>query len=175
MMNKIIDYLQKHIADSPLVGIVLGSGLEELSYSLEDRVVVQYADIPSFIDTSVDGHAGEFIIGKIKQNNIHVICANGRFHYYEGLSYDKVHILIDIFHELGCQSVITTNSSGCLESSWSPGDLMMIDSHIDMTFRNSVDEIIKKDGNGYYDTKLQALALDCMNTMNLPKRTGTYG
>ena len=68
MMSEIIDYLQQHITDSLLVGIVLGSGLEELSYSLKDRVVVQYADIPSFIDTSVDGHAGEFIIGKIKQN-----------------------------------------------------------------------------------------------------------
>lgn len=174
-MNDIINYIKNHIKNQPTIGIVLGSGLEELSYSLEDKVIIKYSDIPSFIDTSVDGHAGEFIIGKIGLNSMNVICANGRFHYYEGLSYDKVHILIDVFHQLGCESIITTNSSGCLDASWSPGDLMVIDSHIDMTFRDSADKITKKNGDQYYDSGLKTLALNCIDEMNLPRRVGTYG
>lgn len=173
-MNDIINYIKNHIKNQPTIGIVLGSGLETLSRYIKNRIVIKYSNIPSFIDTSVDGHAGEFILGEIGLNNINVICANGRFHYYEGLSYDKTHILIDIFHQLGCQSVITTNSSGCLDASWTPGDLMVIDSHVDMTFRDTIDKIIKKSGDQYYDNNLKQLALDCMDEMNLPERIGTY-
>ena len=166
-------YLEKYIKSPPMVGVVLGSGLQELASSLDDVTVIKYCDIPSFIDTSVDGHAGEFIVGKV--NELSVICANGRFHYYEGLTYDKVHIIIDIFHQLGCEYVITTNSSGCLEPSWTPGNLMVINSHIDMTFRDSVDAIDRKYGDAYYDTNLYSMAMETMKDMNIPLRTGTYG
>lgn len=173
MIDKIIKFLKKSIKESPTVGIVLGSGLEKIVRSLDDILIIKYSEIPSFINTSVDGHAGEFIIGKV--NNMTVICANGRFHYYEGLTYDKIHIIIDIFHKLRCKNIITTNSSGCLESSWAPGDLMIIDSHIDMTFRESVNINNRKYGNKYYDPNLYHIAIESMKQMNLPVRTGTYG
>ena len=95
MITAATQYLKKYIKTPPAVGIVLGSGLQQLASSLDSVTVIKYSDIPSFIDTSVDGHAGEFIIGKV--DNLDVMCANGRFHYYEGLTYDKVHIIIDIF------------------------------------------------------------------------------
>jgi len=173
MITAATKYLKKHIKTPPTVGIVLGSGLQQLASSLDNVTVIKYSDIPSFINTSVDGHAGEFIIGKV--NNLDVICANGRFHYYEGLTYDKVHIIIDIFHEVGCDNVITTNSSGCLESSWNPGDLMLIDSHIDMTFRDSVDTIDRKYGDAYYNPNLYSIAMEAMKEMDIPLRSGTYG
>ena len=173
MINNVIDYLKMHTKIRPKVGIILGSGLQKLSLLLDNKKIVKYSDIPSFIDTSVDGHAGEFIIGEV--NGLDVICANGRFHYYEGLSYDKVHIIIDIFNKMECEYIITTNSSGCLESSWVPGDLMLIDSHIDMTFRNIIDPIDRKYGNEYYNTNLYKIAIQSMQDMNLPLRTGTYG
>ena len=173
MIDIVANYLKEYAKTPPTVGIVLGSGLQELASSLDDVTIIKYSDIPSFIDTSVDGHAGEFILGKV--NDLNVICANGRFHYYEGLPYDKVHILIDIFHNIGCKNIITTNSSGCLESSWNPGDLMIIDSHIDMTFRNSVDIIDRKYGDAYYDSNLYKIGVETMSEMNLPLRSGTYG
>ncbi len=172
-MKNIIQFLNSQIKTEPVVGIILGSGLQKIASSLDDVLIIKYSDIPSFMDTSVEGHAGEFIVGKV--NNMDVICANGRFHYYEGLSYDKVHIIIDIFREMGCENIITTNSSGCLNPSWKPGDLMVIDSHIDMTFRNGIDEINKKYGNQYYDTNLYNLAIESMEEMDLDIRTGTYG
>tara|TARA_Y100000996_G_scaffold158727_2_gene122483 strand:- start:11916 stop:12707 length:792 start_codon:yes stop_codon:yes gene_type:complete len=173
MIEPIIKFLKEKIDNPPLVGIVLGSGLQKIASSLDDVLIIQYSDIPSFINTTVDGHAGEFIIGKV--NNMDIICANGRFHYYEGLSYENTHIIIDIFHMLGCQNIITTNSSGCLESSWKPGDLMVIDSHLDMTFRNEIDMIDRKYGDKYYNPMLYRIAIESMREMNLSVRTGTYG
>ena len=175
VIDTIIEDLQSRVNLQPTVGIVLGSGLDILSSSIENIVTIKYSEIPSFIDTTIEGHAGEFIAGNIIGTSLNVIFANGRFHYYEGLPYDKVHIIIDIFNKLGCKYAITTNSSGCLVPSWSPGDIMIIDSHIDMTFRNSTTEINKKTGPRYYDPHLIKLAIDAMNELNIPIREGTYG
>ena len=144
-----IEYIKNIINDKPSIGVVLGSGLNSLIDSLENIKRIPYNEIPSFIQTTVKGHAGEFVFGTVKGTDIPVIFANGRFHYYEGLEYKNVHILIDIFNELGCDKIITTNSSGCLIPSWSPGDIMIIDSHIDMTFRDGPDVINKKIGDEY--------------------------
>jgi len=170
-----IDYIKNIIDDSPVVGIVLGSGLNKLTDSLENIIRIPYKDIPSFIQTTVKGHAGEFVYGTVKGTSMPVICANGRFHYYEGLDYSSVHIIIDVFNQLGCNNVITTNSSGCLVPEWSPGEIMIIDSHIDMTFRDGPDQINKKKGDRYYDPSMMRLAENCMNKIGIPTRKGTYG
>jgi|TARA_B110000116_G_scaffold266784_1_gene278039 purine-nucleoside phosphorylase len=170
-----IDYIKNKIKDPPMVGIVLGSGLEKLTTSLENKIRIPYKDIPSFIQTTVKGHVGEFVYGTVRGTSMPVICANGRFHYYEGLDYSSTHIIIDIFNDLGCKNVITTNSSGCLVQDWSPGELMIIDSHIDMTFRDGPDQINKKYGDSYYDSLMMGLAERCMNQAGIPVRKGTYG
>tara|TARA_Y100001934_G_C12329549_1_gene764355 strand:+ start:830 stop:1627 length:798 start_codon:yes stop_codon:yes gene_type:complete len=175
MNKKIINHIISQSKIQPKIGVVLGSGLQQLASSLENIKRIKYSDIPSFFDTTVDGHEGEFITGNIKDTDCQVIFANGRFHYYEGLSYDKVHIIIDIFNELGCKYVITTNSSGCLVPEWAPGDIMILDSHIDMTFRGDTTEIQKKSGPDYYDTQLLNIAANEMKLLNIPIRKGTYG
>ena len=141
-----IKYIKNKINGTPVVGVVLGSGLQGLANSLENAVRVSYANIPSFIETTIEGHVGEFVCGTLRGTSLRVIFANGRFHYYEGLKYSQLHIIVDIFNQLGCEHVITTNSSGCLVPAWSPGDIMIIDSHIDMTFRDGPDAINKKLG-----------------------------
>ena len=159
MNSNSISYIKNQINDkSPTIGIVLGSGLQGITDTIKNKVVIPYNNIPSFHATSVEGHPGEFIIGNVGASNNQVIVANGRFHLYEGLSYDKTYLIIDIFKEIGCQVVIITNSSGCLDESWSPGDLMIINSHIDFTFRNSTDVDKKKRGQSYYNMYLTDLA-----------------
>ena len=170
-----INYIKNIINDSPVVGVVLGSGLDKLINSLENIIRISYKDIPSFIETTIEGHAGEFVYGTVKGTSLPVIFANGRFHYYEGLDYSSVHIIIDIFNELGCKNVITTNSSGCLVPEWSPGEIMIIDSHIDMTFREGPGQIHKKGGDSYYNPSMMRLAENCMNQIGIPCRKGTYG
>ena len=175
MINNTLKYINNHLDMNPIIGVVLGSGLDQLATYLENKVIIKYSDIPSFIDTTIDGHEGEFIIGNISGSKQKIIFANGRFHYYEGLSYDKVHIIIDIFHGLGCKDVIITNSSGCLIPQWSPGDIMIIDSHIDFTCRYSPTKIEKKGGVEYYNPKLKDIAIKSMENMEIPTRIGTYG
>ena len=175
LQKTMIDYIKNKINESPIIGVVLGSGLDKLTNSLDNIIRIPYGHIPSFIQTTVKGHTGEFVFGFVKGTKMPVICANGRFHYYEGLEYSSTHLIIDIFSELGCNKVITTNSSGCLIPNWSPGDIMIIDSHIDMTFRKGSNYIHKKNGNKYYDPVMMKLAQECMNEISLPIRKGTYG
>ena len=174
-MQEAIEYIKNKINTPPIIGIVLGSGLSELCSKLENKIVIQYSDIPSFINTTIDGHAGEFVIGNLPGSTKQLIFANGRFHYYEGLEYEKTHIIIDVFHQIGCTHVITTNSSGCLEAEWRPGDLMIIDSHVDATFRSSPNELIKIYGDKYYNPELIEIASASMNRLNIVRRIGTYG
>ena len=134
-MNQIAQYLIKQSKITPSIGIVLGSGLDRFCDKLDSSATIQYNQIPNFRKTSVKGHKGEFVLGSLYGQNI--ICANGRFHYYEGYEYDEVAIIIDIFKELGCKLVIMTNSSGCVIKEWDVGDLMLITGHIDYSFRDS--------------------------------------
>ena len=174
-MIEIIKSIKSQIKSRPNVGIILGSGLSQLCTQLENKIVIKYTDIPSFMNTTVDGHKGEFIIGNLSGSNQTLMFANGRFHYYEGIDYEKTHIIIDIFHKIGCKYIITTNSSGCLQPSWSPGDLMIINSHIDATFRTTPSTPVKLYGDDYYNPKLIDIALEVMDKLNIKPRLGTYG
>lgn len=176
MIKNYIKYINSKInGDPPSIGVVVGSGLHCISNELSHKVIIPYSEIPSFQKTSVEGHPGEFIIGKVPNTDNRVIFANGRFHLYEGLAYESTYMIIDIFKELGCQVVIITNSSGCLDESWSPGDLMIIDSHIDCTFRNKSEADEKKGGGAYYNTYLINLAEGEMISNNISYHFGTYG
>ena len=174
-MIEIIKYIESQIHVKPNVGIVLGSGLSQLCTQLENKITIKYSDIPSFIDTTIDGHAGEFVIGNLTGSNQTLMFANGRFHYYEGIDYEKTHIIIDVFHQMECKYIITTNSSGCLQSLWSPGDLMIIDSHIDATFRNTPSTPVKVSGDDYYNPQLIDITLQVMDKLGIEPRVGTYG
>ena len=176
MVSNYAKYLKEQIdGKSPSIGVVLGSGLNCISNALNNKVVIPYSEIPSFQNTSVKGHPGEFIVGDITNSEKSVIFANGRFHLYEGLAYNNTYMIIDIFKEIGCQAVIITNSSGCLDDSWAPGDLMIIDSHIDFTFRGSSEVEDKKSGNAYYNAYLTNLAESEMINNNIAYHFGTYG
>jgi len=134
-MKKVIQYIESKCYIKPNIGIVLGSGLNQFCNTLKSTVKIPYYKIPNFRKTSVKGHKGEFIIGKSHDQNI--ICANGRFHFYEGFQYNQVAIIIDIFKSLGCKLIIMTNSSGAVIKEWNIGDLMLIKGHIDYSFRGS--------------------------------------
>ena len=150
-MNNVAQYIKDKSNLSPSIGIVLGSGLDSFCDKLQSSTTVEYSQIPNFRGTSVKGHKGEFVIGNLHGKNI--ICANGRFHYYEGYDYDQVAIIIDIFKELGCEVVIMTNSSGCVVKEWNVGDLMLITGHMDYSFRDSNENpTIIQDNR--YDTNL---------------------
>jgi purine-nucleoside phosphorylase len=121
-----------HFPQTPKVAVVLGSGLGGFVDSLRSKMVIPYSDIKGYPQTTVVGHSGELVFGY--KNSLPILCAKGRFHYYEGHPMKTVTFPIRVFKELGCETFIITNSAGCLRKDWKPGDLMIIDGIIDYSF-----------------------------------------
>ena len=123
------DYIVGRIGDEKVdIAIVLGSGLGDLANSLEDAVVVDYHDIPHFPVSTVPGHKGRLVAGRLEGRR--VLCMQGRFHYYEGWSLQEVVYPVQTFHVMGIDRLFLTNAAGCVNTSWGPGNLMLITDHI---------------------------------------------
>lgn len=136
-LKKTTEYLSQFIKLEPSVCIILGSGLDNFTDLISEKITIPYNDIPTFYQTSVEGHKGEFIYGKI--NNKAILCAKGRFHYYEGYTFNQVGSLIEIFNHFNPELSIITNSSGCLNTKWDIGSLMISNKIIDFSFINSTE------------------------------------
>ena len=135
MNKKIIETIDSIITKPPEICIVLGSGLDGLIDSIENKKIIPYNQIDTFIKTSVQGHIGQFIYGYIE--GIPVLCAQGRFHYYEGYSFEDFGIIIKVFNYYKPNNIIITNSSGCLRLDWKIGEFMLVEKFIDFSFINS--------------------------------------
>ncbi len=115
--------------------IVLGSGLGEFADQLEEKKLIAYDKIAGYPISTVPGHAGEFVSGKLSGQPI--LAAKGRFHFYEGYKWDTVVLPIKLFHQLNVKTVILTNSSGSMRTSINPGSLVLIKGYMDCTFREN--------------------------------------
>lgn len=119
---------------TPTVGVVLGSGLGAWADTLADRVVVPYAEVPGMPTSSVVGHAGNLVIGRVGQ---HVAaCLQGRVHLYEGHAPDRVVFGVRLLARLGCRSVVLTNAAGGIRRTFAPGDLMLLSDHLNLMGEN---------------------------------------
>lgn len=127
-------YIESKTSFQPEVGLILGSGLGVLAELIENAVSISYVQIPHFPISTVEGHAGELIAGQIKGKN--VIMMNGRFHLYEGYEMDKVSFPVRVMKALGVETLLVTNAAGGINTDYQPGDLMLIEDHINMTARN---------------------------------------
>ncbi len=157
---------------SPRVAIILGSGLSDFAANLADPVTVPYDDIPHYPQPTVPGHVGRLVYGTV--NDLPVIVAQGRFHYYEGHTLEIVTLPIRLFARLGVEAVILTNAAGCVCADWNEGDLMLITGHLDYTFiENAADpEIIS--GEPYHSQELLTLARQAAEEAGITLREGVY-
>lgn len=126
--KKSADYILDKIDFKPEIALVLGSCLGTLSEEIQNPIVIDYKDIPNFLISTVDSHAGKLILGEL--NGKKVVCMSGRFHYYEGYDFEQLVIPIRVFHLLGVKTVILTNAAGAVNTSYRPGDIMIIRDHI---------------------------------------------
>lgn len=124
------DHLRGLIEHEPEVGIILGTGLGGLVNEIEVITKVQYTDIPDFPVSTVEGHSGQLIFGKL--GNKHVVAMQGRFHYYEGYSMQEVTFPVRVFKMLGIKHLFVSNASGGVDPSFEIGDLMILTDHIDL-------------------------------------------
>ncbi|KEQ26170.1 purine-nucleoside phosphorylase [Paenibacillus tyrfis] len=116
------------------MGLVLGSGLGDMAAQVEDAIAIPYDRIPHFPVSTVEGHAGQFVIGKLEGKN--VIVMQGRFHYYEGYSMKKVVFPIYVMKQLGVRSLVITNAAGGMNRGFQAGDLMLISDQLNLTGDN---------------------------------------
>ena len=110
------------------VALILGSGLGELAGEIENPVIIKYETIPHFPISTVVGHAGQLVYGDLSGKK--VIAMQGRFHFYEGNTMDVVTYPVRVFSALGTPSIIVTNAAGGVNKDFAPGDLMIINDHI---------------------------------------------
>ncbi len=129
-------YIQGRTSQRPTTGIILGSGLGSLVDIMEDKTVIPYAEIPNFPQSSVAGHAGNLVIGRIGQEMIAAM--QGRFHYYEGFTMKEVTYPIYVMKLLGIENLIVTNACGGINRGFTPGDLMILTDYINMLGNNSL-------------------------------------
>jgi purine-nucleoside phosphorylase len=108
--------------------VVLGSGLGAFADDLKDAVRIPYEQIPHFARSTVEGHAGQLVLGEI--GGVHVAVQQGRFHYYEGYDMQQVMFPLRAFGRMGMENVILTNAAGSLEPEYPPGSLMLIADHL---------------------------------------------
>lgn len=112
------------------VGIVLGTGLGALAERIDADVVIPYEELPHFARSTVETHAGKLILGVLEGKN--VVAMQGRFHYYEGYSAKEITFPIRVMKALGAETLVVSNACGGMNPQFKPGDVMLIEDHINM-------------------------------------------
>lgn len=178
-MKEAIDYINEKYSEKLELGIVLGSGLGGLGERIENPIKISYKDIPGFPLSTVEGHKGQLIIGQLSGKN--VIAMQGRFHYYEGYPLSQVVFPIRVMIGLGIKTLIVTNAAGGVNENFVPGDLMIIEDHINFTGQNpligqNLDSFGPRfvDMTKAYDEKLIQLAMKVGENLNINLQKGVY-
>lgn len=145
--------------------VVLGSGLGAFADSLEEAVRIPYDEIPGFARSTVEGHAGQLVIGRLE--GIDLVVQQGRFHFYEGYDMEQVTLPVRTFGLMGVENLILTNAAGSLNTDMVPGSLMLISDHLNCMGENPLrganDERFGPrfpDMTEVYDRDLQQIAHD---------------
>ena len=121
-------WLQERMPAHPTTAIVLGTGLGRLAEEISVTLAIEYKDIPNFPVSTVEGHTGRLIFGKLGQHDI--LAMQGRFHFYEGYSMKEVTFPIRVMYELGIKTLFVSNAAGGMNPDFEIGDLMIITDHI---------------------------------------------
>lgn len=127
-------YVQNKIKTKPQIAIICGSGLSNIKDIIEVEKIIPYSKIPYFKQSTVEGHVGELVIGKI--NSVNVILLNGRVHYYEGYTMQEISYPIRIMKSLGVEKIIITCAVGAINKKYELGDIVVIKDHINLMSNN---------------------------------------
>lgn len=173
-----LDALRARLREMPDVALVLGSGLGDLADEIDDAVRIPFSDVPGFVAPGVEGHRGMLVAGRLE--GVRCIALQGRFHLYEGHSPAAVALPTRVMLGLGARTLLVTNAAGGLNRSFSPGDLMLIDDHINLLWRNPLSGPVHADEARYpdmarpYDPALQRMAERVAIEHGIRVRRGVY-
>ena len=177
--NKAREYLIEKGVESPVVGIVLGSGLNNLMKKEDVKLTIPYADIPGFPISTVEFHKGNLVFGTIGDKN--VLIMHGRMHAYEGYSLQEIVFPIRVMKLLGIQKLFLSNAVGGINLNFKKGDLILIDDHINLLYGNPLtgrnfDELGPRfpDMSEPYDVALKKLFLEKAVEIGIALKKGIY-
>lgn len=166
-------------ARAPRAAIVLGSGLGGVADAIQDAVEIPYEEIPFFMRSTVEGHAGRLIVGSL--GGVDVVAMKGRFHYYEGYTMEEVTFPVRVFALMGIRTLVLTNASGSTAPHLGPGTLMAIIDHINMMgdnpLRGANDDRFGPrfpDMTGAYAPDYIGIAHDVAREMGIKLAEGVY-
>lgn len=173
------DFIRERTDKMPSLGVILGSGLGSLVDIMEEKTVIPYPEIPNFPQSSVAGHAGNLVIGRMGKEII--IAMQGRFHFYEGFTMKEVTYPIYVMKLLGVKNLIVTNACGGINRAFVPGDLMLLTDYINMLGNNPLigenDERLGvrfPDMSEAYSLELLAKAEKTAKTLGIAYQKGVY-
>jgi len=179
LINEAGDYLTERAGAAPEAALILGSGLGDLAEEAENKRIVEYKEIPGFPVSTVQGHKGRLVFGTMGGKR--VVFMQGRFHYYEGYSMKEVVFPIWVFNSLGVKKLIVTNAAGGINTSFKPGDLMIIKDHINYTNNNpligaNIEAFGPRfpDMSAAYSKELADIIRECAASEGIKLREGTY-
>ena len=171
--------IRARVKQEPRVAVVLGSGLGGFADDFEDAVAIPYEDIPGFVRSTAQGHAGRLVVGKIDQ--VPILAMQGRVHYYEGYSMEEVTFAIRTFKLLGIKTLLLTNAAGGINVQLSQGALMVISDHLNLMgvnpLRGANDERFGPrfpDMSAVYSPALQEIVVEEARALGIELRRGIY-
>lgn len=127
-VQETVSYIQSRIGEKPEFGVILGSGLGGFTKDIKVELVLPYNEIPNFPVSTVEGHKGALVFGKINGKN--VVAMQGRFHFYEGYDMKQVTFPVRVMKFLGVEKLIVSNASGGVNPTYKVGDIVIIYDHI---------------------------------------------
>lgn len=172
-------FLRSKVQSIPQIAIILGTGLGELAKEIDVDSEISYEEIPNFPVSTVEGHSGKLIFGKLGGKPI--IAMQGRFHYYEGYDMYQVTFPIRVFQALGIKYLFVSNAAGGMNNSFEIGDIMLIEDHINMFPEHplrgkNINELGTRfpDMSEAYDKKLRNMVSEIAKENNIKLQYGVY-
>lgn len=174
--------IRERISISPTIGIILGSGLGPLADSVENPVIIPNNELSNWPQSTVKGHHGRLVVGHLEDHPVLVM--QGRVHYYEGYTMAQVNFPIRVMQMLGIKTLIVTNAAGGINTSFSAGDLMLIDDHINLLGHMGQNALMGPNdprlGERFpvftiaYDRELRRRAIGVAHALNIRLQRGVY-
>jgi purine-nucleoside phosphorylase len=173
------EFIRSNITHAPKTAIVLGSGLGDIVKNMTEQECIAYADIPNFPQSTVQGHQGCLVAGKL--NGAEVLVMQGRLHFFEGYSMQEVAYPVFVMKLLGIRTLILTNACGGINIGFEPGDLMIINDFINLMPGNPLIGINDErfgprfpDMTEPYRLRLIDKAKETANELKIPYKEGVY-
>ena len=163
----------------PRIGLILGSGLGGIADDVREACAIPYNQIPHFVRSTIEGHAGEMVLGKLEGKEVCVM--KGRVHFYEGYTMREITYPVRVMARLGIENLIITAATGGINKNFSPGDLVLITDHINFMGDNPLigdrtkgQSITFTNMENVYDRDLISIVLSCAKVLKIKLQQGVY-